>query len=139
MLNAHFGENAQTYSPRNCFACDVLLPTCVGVVGATYVSSLFMIGAYLSGTTMLERRTLLAILSFMRKEGDTIFKHCSVLRVCILLKSHATEKLPCLTAASKIMSSRSKVFSSNCRNLTRRMLLFFIHFVRKDVPVKSIL
>ena len=105
-------------------------------MGATYLSSLLMIGAYRSGRRTLERITLLAILSLMRREGVTILKHCSVVRVCILLKSHATEKLPCLTAASKIISSRSKVFSSNCRNLTRRMLLSLSHFVLKEVPRK---
>ena len=82
--------------------------------------------------------TLFVILSLIRRDGETILKHCSVLRVSILDKSQATENSPCLTAASKIISSKSKVLSSNLRNLTRRMLLFFSHFVWNDVPLKSI-
>ncbi len=139
VLETSLGRNTQTYSPRNCFACVVLLPTWVGVVGATYLSSLFIMAAYLSGTTTLERITLLVILSLMRKAGCTTWKHCNVVRVCILLRSQATEKSPCWTAASKIMSSKSNVFFSSLKNLTRSMLCFFIHFVWNEVPLKSIL
>lgn len=97
-----------------------------------------MIAAYFSGTTTLERTTLFVILSLIFRAGETILKHCTAVRVRSCVKSHATEKFPCSIAASKMISRRSKVLSSSCRNLTRKIFLDFIHLVLKEVPVKSI-
>ena len=125
-----------TYSPTNSFACVELVPTCVGVVGAMYVSSLLSIFEYFCDVTTLDFIILEDIFSLMRKQGFKTEKHCNVVRVCILLKSQATENLPCFTAASSMIFNKSNVLSSNCNMRIRSMLFSFDHLEMKESTSK---